>query len=812
VFVDYSRIQAAAAVAVAVSNIGAVLGQSLLDSKAARAALRETATLVVLDNLEALAADALNELLDAARSWSEAGSSRILLTTRAPDLGHPDYRAEGTHVHRRIVLEGLGSEPAPDDALEWFAELSKLPPPPKVPAPTRQQLIELFDLVHFHPLSILVLASQLKTRRAEELGDRLGQLLAAGAPSPAAPAEAALPELVASLKLSLDRLDEAARAVLPRLGVFQGGAFESSLLAITGIGADVWPGLRRQLEAAALIQAEAVPDVNPPFLRFHPTLAPMLRGQFGPDERARLATAHRQRYYSLANYIYQEDSKNPHQARAIALRELPNLLHAVDAAFDARDADAVAFADRVTWFLTGFGLKREAERLAARAQAASGDEGSRAWFLAQTQRGEQLLASGRVAEAVKVFQAILARLGSAPSYERALTLVYLGRCFGRSGRPDRAVASHREAFEVIGELNQNDRVKYVKGGNHKDLADVLSDLGQYAEARKEYEAGLEIVEELGDLCNQGVILGQLGTLALLEGNPGEALTRYRAALALFQQLREPESEAVLWHQLGMVFQEARLWDEAERHYREAARLKEENGLIGGPNGAATTWNQLAIVIENAGKPEAAESWYRKAIEADRQIGNPKELARDLSNLANLLGDQPNRLAEARQLAEEALTFQRTLDPGAAEIWKTYDILSDIAAKEAALTADSHRQAELRAEAREHRRLAREAKRNFAGTRHELQKHLPLILAALQAAQDPAQREDLDAALKRYSEGGWNKLVDAVHRILGGERDPEALVVDSDLDREDSLIVGIILAALSDPSTLADLLPPEGPAA
>ena len=40
-------------------------------------------------------------------------------------------------------------------------------------------------------------------------------------------------------------------------------------------------------------------------------------------------------------------------------------------------------------------------------QAASSDEGSRAWYLAQSQRGEQLLAAGRAAEAAQVFQAIL---------------------------------------------------------------------------------------------------------------------------------------------------------------------------------------------------------------------------------------------------------------------------------------------------------------------------------------------------------------------------------------------------------------------
>ena len=110
-------------------------------------------------------------------------------------------------------------------------------------------------------------------------------------------------------------------------------------------GADVWPGLRRQLEAAALLEAEGVPGVAPPFLRFHPTLAPMLWEQLGPDERARFTTAHRQRYAGLAGYLYHEDRKSPHEARAIALRELPNLLRAVHAAFDAHDPDAVDFAE-----------------------------------------------------------------------------------------------------------------------------------------------------------------------------------------------------------------------------------------------------------------------------------------------------------------------------------------------------------------------------------------------------------------------------------------------------------------------------------
>ena len=146
--------------------------------------------------------------------------------------------------------------------------------------------------------------------------------------------------------------------------------------------------------------------------------------------------------------------------------------------------------------------------------------------------------------------------------------------------------------------------------------------------------------------SQGVILGQLGTLAMREGKLDEALTRHRAALALFQQLREPAMEAVAWHQLGMVFKEAQQWDEAERHYRESARIEEE--MTATSPAPRRTWNQLAIVSEAAGKPEAAEGWYRKAIEADRAhqgdqltpVASPEQPRRPPANPTGSAGRGP----------------------------------------------------------------------------------------------------------------------------------------------------------------------------
>ncbi len=886
VFVDYSRIQADApesVVRVAVSHIGSVLDRSLTDVQDATSALKDTPTLVILDNLEVLSPESLQALLDAAVQWSQAGGSRVLLTSRTPEFDHPDYSTAGTYKHRQINLTGLGDKSRPDDALEWFAELSKLPPAPDsgIEPPTRDELIGLFDQVRFHPLSIAVLAQQLKSRKASELGQRLEQLLSgrvgfahqhsqperSGGQSPPYSQSDTPLSLQASLLLSLDLLTDDERQAVRALGVFQGGAFEDDLLAITGLGEsdtseqrtklqtiltaiesrdarailpllgaeipdggeipdellaqlpwdelesqadelrsqlaalpempsqNVWPGLRRQLERAALIEAERVPGVGPPFLRFHPTLAPLLGSQLDAAEQSRLTDAHRQRYYQLSGYLYHKDDTDPHQARAIAWRELPNLLHAVHDALSAATPDAVAFANNVTLFLTIFSLKREAETLTARAEAMASDTTSRDWFLAQSNRGERLLASGQVAAAAEVFTTILDTLGDHPSYERATTLSSLGRCYADGGRPDLAEVSHREGIAVTEQLEPSDSVKRHRGTLHTDLADVLREQGRFADAREQYEAGLAIAEDLNDQRAQGVTLGQLGTLAMREGNLAEAQTRYRDALALFQRLREPTSEAVIWHQLGMVFENARNWDEAEHHYREAARLKEADGNLAG---AARTWNQLAIVSANAGRPEAAETWYRKAIEAMQTQKTGDRGAKALNNFADLLRTQPHRLAEARELAEEALAIKQTLDPGAAEIWTTYSILADIADEQSR-----------GAEAAEYRRLARDAKRNFAGTRHELQHRADLIVATVLACGGDEQAANLVSAHhEKMRQGGpdWTRCADAIDQILDGERDAEVLC--DGLDFNSAMIIETILAGLADPSTLSDLLPPD----
>ena len=209
----------------------------------------------------------------------------------------------------------------------------------------------------------------------------------------------------------------------------------------------------------------------------------------------------------------------------------------------------------------------------------AGEAGAQAWYVAEGTRAEQLLHRGAVGEATEVFEGILTRLGDTPSYGRAVVLGRLGRCCHMRGQPDLAIRHLRTAIDVLGRLAPSDGVKSLRGTLRSELGDALRAGGAYGEAKKAYEAALKVAQELSDLRAQGVELSRLGALALTAGDLDDALTRHQAARRTFELLHERELEAAAWHQLAKVHHAGRRWDEAERHYREAARISEQRGHL-----------------------------------------------------------------------------------------------------------------------------------------------------------------------------------------------------------------------------------------
>lgn len=774
-FVDYVAFQGIDAIGLATSTLGAVLNRSLVDVAAATAVLQGTRTLLILDNLESLQPQALKELLTVAKQWSELGETRVLLTSRTPDFAHPDYPIEGSRKHISMHLQKLGQE----DALAYFQSLMKLPPVPLFDPPERDVLLRLFQLVDFHPLSIGLIAKQLKTRRVAELGERLEALVTETPNNP----------LLASLNLSLEQLDEEARQLLPRLGIFQGGGFEDDLLAVTEFSESQWQKLRLALENTGLIQPKIIPNLRVPYLKFHPTLAPVLQARLSKDLQAELLFRYRKRYYQLSSHLYDKDSQNPYYARVIAKWELPNLLFAVYNALDTNEEWAVDFVCYVNLFLAAFDLNHEYSYLSQRAEQISEKLSSQTWYETKTNTGEQLFNARLYQKAAQVFVEVLTRLGEQPSFNRCFILGKLGQCSLFQKKVGQAVKIYQQALAVAEQLEPSKPVKQQIAALLFDLAQAWKDMGNYHEALVSCEKALALIKEFGGNPRlEATINFLLGDIAMLQGNVQKVAQHHQKAAKIFFTLKEPELIAVALQKLGKAYGLAKQWDIADMKLREATRISES---VGNLEQAAGIWSNIAFVNKSNGKIEEAEAWYYKALNCFKALDDKVSISKILVDIANLLQYQPERLQEAQKLAQEALAIEENLDPAASKIWRTYEILAEIADKQQDIS-----------KAMEYRRLARNAKAGFAGTWYELQKSGKQIAKVVVAVNDPELRQLLEAEMDNAHISRHN-FVTAIRRVLNGERDEDVLCKELDVD--DSMIIYAILRGVANPQTLEELL-------
>ncbi len=773
------------------------------------ALLRERPALVILDNFESvlgpeplMPAEELAAVLDAVYRWATVGrppspaqdagrGSRVLITTREASIPNPRFGPSADCLH--LELGGLDG----DEALELAAAVLDDCGLGRARF-DRDELLALLERLGGHPLSLCLVLPALRRYTLADLTARFEELLpgfTAGA------ARERNESLALSLEFSLRRLGEATRAALPDLAVFQGGAYEHLLMEVTGITPEAWQAIRAELLGAALatldsgvtmtVHHEATSsNYTSAFVRFHPTLLPHLASRLGAERRAALEERYWQCYYVLASTLYNLDDRHPKGARAVALRELPNLRRALDLAIASGQVGPTAdFADKVGKFLDNFGRRRERGALVERISrlCGSSEEGvTHAEYLIQSQRGEALLAQDRVAEAEGVFRALLQRLEGADyerlAYDHAVTLVWLSRCLAGQGQPAQALDWLGRALREFEGLGGSDiDARYMVGVVHTDLGDQYSDLGRYDEAKGEYHAALEIAGETDDARGRMGILAQLGTLALRHSDLDQARHLYTEARAAFHVLEEPRSEAVAWHQLGRVAEEAGEWEEAERCYREAVRIREQ---IEDLPGLAMSYNQLGLVGQRAGRLQEAEQWYLQAQRLKNQL-SPHD-GSTLGNLAILCLSQ-GRLDEAERYAFRALEIMETLDLSA-KPWKIYGTLADVAGAKGQ-----------GGETVCWRRKEQDSYAAYAGAAHKMRQHRPLVekvVAACRGSEEAGRWVEGEYPKMEAAGGGWTQTAAMIRRILAGERDIEAL--RAEIDHTGYLIVRTILARLAEP--------------
>jgi tetratricopeptide (TPR) repeat protein len=100
-------------------------------------------------------------------------------------------------------------------------------------------------------------------------------------------------------------------------------------------------------------------------------------------------------------------------------------------------------------------------------------------------------------------------------------------------------------------------------------------LGEYEQSQTYYEMALAIQREIGDLCGEvTTLINQGGTLRTCN-EWQKAHANFAQALALNQQLQAPYLQCVLLHNLGLLYQALKQYDDSLDYYHASVQLAYE---------------------------------------------------------------------------------------------------------------------------------------------------------------------------------------------------------------------------------------------
>ncbi|MEO8049361.1 MAG: tetratricopeptide repeat protein [Acidobacteriota bacterium] len=218
------------------------------------------------------------------------------------------------------------------------------------------------------------------------------------------------------------------------------------------------------------------------------------------------------------------------------------------------------------------------------------------------------------------------------------------------------------------------------------LGKMLEAQGDVREAEKWFHRALDIRERLFGK-NDPVVADTRVGLALVyrrESRLAEAANLNLSAIAVYQAQHGSKNLPVALNNLGRIRTEQQRPKEAERLFRKAIALWEQQLGPTHPSVAAGL-TSLGLVLCSRRKFSEAEPILRRARDIDREsfAANHPRVANDLDNLAVLALDR-KRYAEAEDLLQEARAILEKRLPGHPETGKVLARLAQVYHREAKL--------------------------------------------------------------------------------------------------------------------------------
>ncbi|MCS6908424.1 MAG: BTAD domain-containing putative transcriptional regulator [Anaerolineales bacterium] len=224
--------------------------------------------------------------------------------------------------------------------------------------------------------------------------------------------------------------------------------------------------------------------------------------------------------------------------------------------------------------------------------------------------GSFALAQQYMEESARLYRMMGDRLGEA----RALT--NLASLLQTAGKSEQAIQIGEEAF------HKNQTLRYRRGAATARSSQAMAafDLGDFAQARANLEEVRQEFRAIGIEDGYGLHSGNLGLVAMAEGNLDEAEALFREALAIAGEHGTAIFAAMHHQDLASLYVLKGCWAEAKPHLEAALAINQENG---DQLGILYDQTLLGRVAWEAGASETAFHLADEVMQAFRQ-GCPSE--------------------------------------------------------------------------------------------------------------------------------------------------------------------------------------------
>jgi DNA-binding SARP family transcriptional activator/tetratricopeptide (TPR) repeat protein len=216
----------------------------------------------------------------------------------------------------------------------------------------------------------------------------------------------------------------------------------------------------------------------------------------------------------------------------------------------------------------------------------------------------------------------------------ALALNNIGWMFNESGSPERALTAYQDALALFDTETKEDR-PYVSTAL-QNAGDVLSLLGQHADAVDHHRRALAIARADGDSSQESDSLTSLGEAHARAGDHRQAIVEYRAALTVLAENGNRFVEALT---RGVLADSLRALGETDAAAGELAAAAELHRTLGDVPGAIGTLIDLAGLHLAEGDHLAARKAVDEAAALHAGSPDPREAHR-LAEIAASLEASP----------------------------------------------------------------------------------------------------------------------------------------------------------------------------